>query len=77
MDEGVFDLFVKLFYKTSHLFADGLLFEIRSGWFCGPCNAHRAWCVSFRNMFGALPAFKQVPGAVGVLALPTLKLAPG
>ena len=67
----------KQFDKTSYNFADRLLFEIRSSGCRGPCNAHRAWCVSFKNMFGALPAFKLVPRAVGALALPTFKLEPG
>ena len=49
----------KQFDKTSYNFADRLLFEIRSSGCRGPCNAHRAWCVRFKNMFGALRALTE------------------
>ena len=77
MDGYLLMMLLSNVYNKSYNFADRLLSEIRSSGCRGPCNAHRARCVGFKHMFGALPAFKVIPRAVGALPLPTLKLEPG
>ena len=54
-----FDGVVQKVDNQSHDVADRLLFEIRSSWCRGPCNAHRAWCVSLKTMFWAITALTE------------------